>query len=194
MFVVFASVEIRRRTSNSPSRCRNPLNCVERQRKLLVLWRKPRNTQKPSNNGSLRPKTASHNGAGKSLPPRPASCAPCGLRSELPKPRGKAWRRSASGSRRKPGSLSLSKAWAPTSPASSEKNERLRPHRPRRRCESFRSPLFQIRERRFRLTPRKPVGSSTLRDLQTKATSSEFGLIEKYFCIYRPAPPPPLPL
>lgn len=56
MFVVFAAVEIRRRMSNSSSRCRNPLNYVERQRKLLVLWRKARNIQKPSNNGSLRPK------------------------------------------------------------------------------------------------------------------------------------------
>ena len=45
--------------------CRNPLNYVERQRKLLVLWRKERNTPKVSNTGSLRPKTASHNGAGK---------------------------------------------------------------------------------------------------------------------------------
>ena len=100
MFVVFAAVEIRRRTSNSSLPCRNPLNYVERQRKLLVLWRKARNTQKPSNNGSLRPKTASHNGAGKSQPPKPASSAPCGLRYELPKPKGKAWRRSVSGSRR----------------------------------------------------------------------------------------------
>ena len=65
MFVVFAAVEIRRRTSNSSSRCRNSLNYVERQRKLLVQWRKARNTPKPSNSGSLRPETASRNGAGK---------------------------------------------------------------------------------------------------------------------------------
>ncbi len=58
-------------------------------------------------------------------------------------------------------------------------------------AQSIRKRLSQARERRFRLTPRKPVGSSTLRDLRTKANSSEFGLIEKF---YRPAPPPPFPL
>src|ERR1700693_2440430 len=78
LFVFFAAVEIRRRMSSGPSRCRNPLNYVERQCKLLVLWRKARNTPKLSNTGSLRPKTASHNGAGKSQQRKPASCAPCG--------------------------------------------------------------------------------------------------------------------
>jgi hypothetical protein len=47
MFVVFASVEIRRKMSNGASRCRNRLNYVERQRTLLVRWQKARNTPTP---------------------------------------------------------------------------------------------------------------------------------------------------
>jgi len=53
VFVVFPAVEICRRTSNSSSCCRNLLNYVERRRKLLMLWRKARNTRKLSDDGSL---------------------------------------------------------------------------------------------------------------------------------------------
>ena len=60
------------------------------------------------------------------------------------------------------------------------KNELPKPHRLRRQRKSIRKRRFRARERRTRLTPIKPVGSSTLRDLRTKANSSEFGLIEKF--------------
>ena len=90
MFVGCGDVERCRRMSNRPLSCRNSLNYVERQRKLLMQWRMVRNTQKLSSNGSPRPETASHNAAGKRPPPKLASCAPFGLRSELPLPMDKA--------------------------------------------------------------------------------------------------------
>jgi hypothetical protein len=129
LFVVSPAVEICRRMSNGPSRCRNSLNYVETLRKLLMRWRKARNTQKLSNKGSPRPATASHNGAGTSRPPKLVSYGLCGLRSELPRPKAKSGDDPPVARRVGRKSSPLSKAQGPISPALGGKNKRFPPHR-----------------------------------------------------------------
>ena len=86
-----------------------------------------------------------------------------------------------------------SKASAPTSRASGEKNEVRRSPQLLRRSQSRRKSRFWANRRRCPSALGNRVGSSTLRDLQTKASSSEFAS-SKIFAFPRPAPPPPFPL
>lgn len=102
--------------------CRRVLNDVEIRRKLSAKWPGAKITQRPSNNGSPKPGTASRNGAGKNPPLNPVKFALFGPRSKLRLPMGKAWRVSASGSKRKVESSSRCKASAPTSRAYGGRN------------------------------------------------------------------------
>jgi len=102
--------------------CRRLLKDVEMRRKLSAEWRRAKNTQRPSNDGSPKPGSASRNGAGKNPPRKPVKFALFGPRSKLRLLMGKAWRVSGSGSKRKVESSSRCRASAPTSRAYGGRN------------------------------------------------------------------------
>jgi hypothetical protein len=157
----------------TPLDCRIRWKDVERRRKLLNIWQRAKNTQSPSNSGSLRPASAWRKGAGKGRRRRPARFALSGPKSELPLPMGKAWQASGSGSKRKVASSSPCKASVPTSHAFVGRREPRQANQIRRSPNPWWKPschLLRTGRRMFMKAPRKSTDLNILPARQTKAS------------------------